>query len=222
MKKLLLIILILILIPVGVLAYFGLVPGLSPLVTKPVDLGVKADPSLVTAFETKYAVPAGASTAKLDVSLSSAEITSVFAVWQQRDKLFPLRDVQIKFNPDGTGEASGYLKISSAISLAQNLGYSDSDIEKGKEYIQYISGDLPFYVKGAGGMLNNQLNIDPSTFRLGNVTVPATLTTPATKVVGDMITRRLQQIGGANIEEASFKTGSFKLKGTVPSTIKYD
>ena len=222
MKKFLLIILILILIPIGILVYLGFVPGLSPLITKPIDLGIKADPSLVTAFETKYAVPAGVSTAKLDVSLYSTEITSVFAVWQQRDKLFPLRDVQIRFNPDGTGEASGYLKLGSAVALAKNLGYTDADINKGKEYIQYISGDLPFYVKGTGGMLNNQLTINPSTFRLGNVTVPSSITTPATRVVGDMITRRLKQIGGANIEEASFKTGVLKLKGTVPSTIKYD
>ncbi|EKD79762.1 MAG: hypothetical protein ACD_40C00320G0003 [uncultured bacterium] len=222
MKKFLLIILILILIPIGILAYLGFVPGLSPLITKPIDLGIKADPSLVTVFETKYAVPAGVSTAKLDVSLSSTEITSVFAVWQERDKLFPLRDVQIRFNPDGTGEASGYLKLGSAVALAKNLGYTDADINKGKEYIQYISGDLPFYVKGTGGMLNNQLTINPSTFRLGNVTVPSSITTPATRVVGDMITRRLKQIGGANIEEASFKTGVLKLKGTVPSTIKYD
>lgn len=222
MKKLLIILLILILIPVGILAYLGLIPGLSPLITKPVDLGVQADPSLVTAFETKYAAPTGVSTTKLDVSLSSTEVTSIFAVWQQRDKLFPLRDVQIKFNADGTGEASGYLKISSAIALAQNLGYSDSDIEKGKEYIQYISGDLPFYVKGTGGMINNQLTMDPTTFQLGRVTVPDSITTPTARVVGDMINRRLRQIGDTNIEEASFKTGAFKLKGIVPSTIHYD
>ena len=222
MKKFLLIILILILIPVGILAYLGLVPGLSPLITKPVDLGVKADPALVTAFETKYAVPAGANTAKLDVSLSSAEVTSVFAVWQQRDKLFPLRDVQIKFNADGTGEASGYLKISSAIALAQNLGYSAADIEKGKEYIQYVSGDLPSYVKRTGGMTNNALSLNPTTFQLGRVTVPDSITSPTAGIVGDMIARRLKQIGGTNIEEASFQTGLFKLKGTVPSTINYD
>lgn len=221
MKKLLIFLLILILIPVALLAYLGVVPGISKYVTKPVDLGVKADKSLVTAFETKYGEKNGTGKVKLDVNLTSEEITSVFAVWEDRDIYFPLKDVQVRFNPDGTGEASGYLKIGTAVSLAKNLGYSDSDIAKGKEYIKYVSGDLPFYVKGTGGMTSNQLSINPSTFRLGRVTVPDSITTPASHAVGDMINRRIKQIGGADIQDASFKNGSFHLSGTVPATIKY-
>lgn len=221
MKKLLIFLLILILIPVALLAYLGVVPGISKYVTKPVDLGVKADKSLVTAFESKYGMPNGTGTVKLDVNLSSQEITSVFAVWEDRDVYFPLKNVQVRFNADGTGEASGYLKIGTAISLAKNLGYSDSDIAQGKEYIKYVSGDLPFYVKGTGGMTDNKLSINPSTFRLGRVGVPDSITGPATKAVGDMIQRRIQQIGGADIQEANFKSGSFHLVGTVPETIKY-
>lgn len=221
MKKLLILLLILILIPVAILAYLGVVPGISKYVTKPIDLGVKTDKSLVTAFESKYGIPNGSGRVKLDVNLTSEEITSVFAVWEDRDVYFPLKNVQVRFNQDGTGEASGYLKIGTAVSLAKNLGYSDSDINKGKEYIKYISGDLPFYVKGTGGMTSNQLSISPSTFRLGRVSVPDSITGPAAKAVGDMIQRRIKQIGGADIQDASFKSGSFHLVGTVPDTIKY-
>lgn len=221
MKKLLLFVLILIFAPVAVLVYLGFVPGLSKYVTKPVDLGVKGDPALVTAFETKYSPKDGSPRVKLDVELSSAEVTSIFGVWETRDKYFPLHAVQVRFNPDGTGEASGYLRIATAVSLAKNLGYTDGDIEKGKQYVQYVAGDLPFYVKGTGGMAKNQLSINPSTFQLGRVTVPDSITTPLKQVVSDMINRRLRQIGGADIEEASFKTGALHLVGTVPSTISY-
>lgn len=221
MKKLLLFLLILLLIPVGVLTYLGLVPSLSPYVTKPIDLGIKTDKSLVSAFESKYGEQNPTGKVKLDVNLTSEEITSIFAVWEDRDVYFPLKNVQVRFNADGTGEASGYLKIGTAISLAKNLGYSDQDIEKGKEYIKYVSGDLPFYVKGKGGMTSNQLSINPSTFRIGRVTVPDSITSPAAKAVGDMIQRRIKQIGGADIQSANFKSGSFHLLGTVPATIKY-
>jgi len=105
--------------------------------------------------------------------------------------------------------------------LAKNLGYSDSDIEQGKQYVQYVAGDLPFYVKGTGGMTNNTLSINPSTFQIGRVTVPESITKPVAVAVGDMIERRISQIGGANIQEASFKSGSFRLVGSVPETIKY-
>lgn len=221
MKKLLLFLLILLLIPVGVLTYLGLVPSLSPYVTKPIDLGIKTDKSLVSAFESKYGEQNANGKVKLDVNLTSEEITSIFAVWEDRDVYFPLKNVQVRFNADGTGEASGYLKIGTAITLAKNLGYSDQDIEKGKEYIKYVSGDLPFYVKGTGGMTSNQLSINPSTFQIGRVTVPDSITSPAAKAVGDMIQRRIKQIGGADIQSANFKSGSFHLLGTVPATIKY-
>lgn len=221
MKRLLIFLLILILVPVGILTYLGLIPSLSRYVTKPVDLGVKADKSLVTAFESKYGMPNGTGRVKLDVNLTSQEITSIFAVWEDRDIYFPLKNVQVRFNQDGTGEASGYLKIRTAISLAQNLGYSDQDIEKGKEYIKYVSGDLPFYVKGTGSMTNNKLSISPSNFQIGRVSVPESITGPATMAVEDMINRRLKQIGGVDIQDASFKNGSLHLAGTVPDTIKY-
>jgi hypothetical protein len=185
------------------------------------DLGVKADTAFVTAFEEKYGKPNGTGKIDLDVTLTSEEITSVFAVWQERDKNFPLRDVQIKFNSDGTGEASGYLKVESAINLAKNLGYSDSDIEKGKDYIKYVSGDLPFYVKGTGEMINNKITVNPASFQIAKISVPDNIITPASLLVTDMINKRINQIGGADIKEASFKTGVFKLQGLVPETIKY-
>jgi hypothetical protein len=221
MKKLLLGLVVLVILVVASLSYLGFMPFLSGFIAKQVDLGVKADPALVTAFESKYGQPNGSGKVDLNVDLSAAEITSIFAVWEERDKNFPLHNVQIRFNPDGTGEASGFLKISTAISLAESLGYSDSDIEKGKQYVRYVAGDLPFYVKGTGGMTNNSLSINPSTFQIGRVTVPDSITNPVAVAVGDMIKRRISQIGGASIQEASFKSGSLHLVGSVPDAIKY-
>ena len=138
-----------------------------------------------------------------------------------RNKYFPLYNVQVRFNPDGTGEASGFLKIATGITFAKNLGYSNSEIDKGKEYIKYVSGDLPFYVKGTGGMANNILSVNPSTLQIGRVTVPEAITKLVAGALGDMIERRIAQIGGADIKDANFKNGVFHLDGTVPETIKY-
>lgn len=203
------------------LSYLGFMPYLSGFIVKQVFLGAKTDPNFVSAFESKYGVTNGTGKVSLDVSLSGDDITSIFATWEKRDKNFPLHNVQVRFNADGTGEASGFLRVSTAISLAKSLGYSDSDIEQGKKYVQYVAGDLPFYVKGTGGMTNNSLTIDPTTFQIGRVTVPNSITTPVASAVGDMIERRISQIGGADIKEANFKSGSFHLVGSVPETIKY-
>jgi hypothetical protein len=221
MKKLLIGLVVLIILAIAGLSYLGFMPFLSGFIAKQVDLGVKADPALVTAFESKYGQPNGSGKIDVNVDLSAAEVTSIFAVWEERDKYFPLHNVQVRFNPDGTGEASGFLNISTAVSLAKNLGYSDSDIEKGKQYVRYVAGDLPFYVKGTAGMINNTLSINPSTFQIGRVTVPESITNPVAVAVGDMIKRRISRIGGANIQEASFKSGSLHLVGSVPDAIKY-
>lgn len=221
MKKLLLFLLILVVVGIAGLSYIGVMPFFSKFVARQVDLGVTPDPALVTAFEAKYGKSNNTGKIKLNVDLTSKEITSVFAVWETRDTYFPLHNVQVRFNPDGTGEASGFLKIATAISLAKNLGYSSSDIDKGKEYIKYISGDLPFYVKGTGGMTDNVLSINPTTFQIGRITVPDSITSPVAAAVSDMIERRINQIGGADIKEANFKTGAFHLDGSVPETIKY-
>lgn len=221
MKKLLFFLLALVLIFVAGLTYLGIFPVLSAYVVHPVDLGVTPTPNYVEDLEANYKDLTSPKVA-LDLTLTDADITAVMSTWESRDSLFPLRNVQVKFHPDGTGEASGYLKIGTAVAMAKNLGYSDADIEKGKSYIKYVAGDLPFYVKGTGGMTNNILSINPSSFKLGRVTVPDSITQAASLVVKDMINRRLTQIGGTNIQTANFTDGTFHLQGTVPSTIKYD
>ncbi len=221
MKKFLLGVLVTIIVIIGGLSYLGVIPVLSNYLAKQVYLGAKVDPAFVGQFESKYGTPNAEGKVDLDTSLSGDDVTSIFAKWEERDKYFPLHNVQIRFNSDGTGEASGFLRIATAISLAKNLGYSDADIEVGKKYVQYVAGDLPFYVKGTGDMNNNALSINPSTFQIGRVTVPASITNLAAGAVEDMALRRLNQIGGANIKVADFKSGALKLVGTVPATIKY-
>ena len=221
MKKFLLGIFAILIIVLGALSYLGLLPFMTPLAPQAVDLGMTPDPEFVSSFETKYGQVNSQGAIDLEVDLSDQDITSILYTWGERDKYFPLHDVQIRFNQDGTGEASGYLKIVTAVNLAKNLGYTDHDIEEGKKYINYVSGDLPIYVKGKGGMKNNILSINPSTFQVGRVTVPDNITSLVVPAVSDMITRRLEQIGGANIREASFENGAFHLDGTVPATIKY-
>lgn len=221
MKKLLGFLIVLVLLIVAAAAYLGIVPGISPLLAKPKDLGQTVDKNLVTTFETKYGAKSGEDRVDLDVTLSNQELTSIFAVWEDRDVNFPLYNTQIRINEDGTGEASGMLRISTAISLAKNLGYSDSDIEKGKEYIKYVAGDIPFYVKGTGGMTDNKLTLTPSTVEIGRISLPASITNPLKSLVGDMVERRLTQIGGVDIQEASLVPSGFKISGNVPATINY-
>ncbi len=234
MKKLLTFLVILILIPVGLLAYLGFVPGVSNFIAKPADLGVKADEAYTPSLEQKInfknelpggVVPAGrdavfSGSIEVDENVTSVAATSILAHWKKRSPSLPIRDVQVRFNADGTAEVSGILEISTAISIAKTLGYSDADISKGKEYAKYVSGDLTFYVKGTTSVTNNQISIDPSKFQLGKVTVPENIMTPAARVVEDVIERRIKQVGGIDIKSVKQQADTLKFTATVPSTIK--
>ncbi len=234
MKKIFLGLLIIVILFVGGLAYLGVVPFISPLITKPRDLGVKADPALIVAFEEangmKNELPNGvvpegkepeySGSKTLDLEINNAEITSILSYWKNQYSKSPIRDVQVRINDDGTGEASGILEVSTAIILAKQLNYSDEDIEKGKSYVQYVAGDLPFYIKGNANVVNNQVTLDPSEIEIGRITLPASLVTPIANASADMIERRMSQVPGLDVKTLTLEKGAVHLVADVPDTIK--
>lgn len=222
--------LLIIILVIGALLYTGVVPGLA----KPIDLGAKNDPAWVETFNSahgmKNEIPGGvlpvgrfvefSGQTNLDTTFSANEITSILANWKATSHNLPIRDVQVRFNSDGTGEISGILEIKTAVSIAKNLGYRDDEIETGKKYIKYAFGDIPFYVKGTGGVTNNQVFLNPTNFMIGKVSVPQSITTQAADVVSDAIEKRINQIGGINVQTVDFSKGSLHFVGTVPDTVK--
>jgi len=234
MKNVLLVLLVLVLGAVGFLTWLGVVPVLSPLVVKAKDLGVKADPALVAAFDTKYGMknelPGGVvpdtrepqyeGSVHLDVTLSSEEVTSILDYWRSQYGKTPIRDVQVRFNPDGTGEASGILEVGTAIAMAKQLGYSDSDIAKGKTYVQFVAGDLPFYVAGTASVTNGNVTLSPTALEVGRVSVPGSLVAPVMGAVEDAIERRIRQIPRIAVDSVTMQNGTIHVVADAPTTIK--
>ena len=230
LKFVLIFLLVIAIIIISILLYIGLIPG----VAKPVDLGIKYDPALATTFNTSHGmkseiqgetIPAGrlaefSGQTNLNADLSSEEVTSVLGDWKRRSPSFPIRNVQVRFNTDGTGEISGILEIKTAITVAKMLGYNDSDIETGKKYVQYTFGDLMFYSKGTGNVINNQVTLNPSNLKIGNVSVPSSITSQVTPVVVDAIEKRLNQVSSINVRSMTVKDGKLHFDGTLPYTVK--
>ena len=146
MKKFFLMIVVLVIIAVSALTYFGFVPYLSPIFAKPKNLGVIVDLTWADDFGKEQGMknqlpggftpldrePAYSGTVELDVELDSDQISSIVNYLANRYGRSPIRDLQIRINEDGTGEASGILEISTATMMAKQLGYSDQDIETAK------------------------------------------------------------------------------------------
>lgn len=234
MKKLFkflgIVVLIIILLIIGVLLYVGIIPG----VAKPVDLGSKNDPALFAAFNTvhgmKTEIPNGvvpesrlaefSGQTILNTDISADEITSILAAWKARSPKLPVRNVQVRFNNDGTGEISGILEVKTAINIAKTLGYNDNDIEEGKKYIKYSTSDIPFYAKGTGGVINNNVSLNPSNFKIGNINVPTEITEKVAPIVSDAIEKRINQVGTIQVRSIDFSKGKLHFDGTIPDTVR--
>jgi len=219
---------------VGGLAYIGVVPGLSPLLAKPIDLGIQPSLAVVEQFDPSVrmkselpggVIPAGrdgiySGSKSINLSVNSAQASSVFLYWKHVDSRTPLSNVQVRFNADGTAEASGILELGTAIGMAQTLGYTNDQIGQAKKYVSFVNGNLPFYVKGTGNVKNNIVTLNPTSFQLGRVAVPEGIMTPAARAVEDMAMRRMRQLSGLDIKEATIIDGKLKVVGTIPEMIK--
>jgi len=149
-------------------------------------------------------------------SYSDQEVTSVLDSWSKNWALTPFYNVQVKIHADGTAEASGMLKVETAISLAKELGYSDQQIESAAKYATFINGDLPVYMMGTASVSSNQVSAGVSNLRIGTVAVPADITGRVVSAVEDAVSRRMQQVSSLDIQHMDLIGGKMNLSGTIP------
>ena len=103
---------------------------------------------------------------------------------------------------------------------AKKLGYSDSDIDKGKSYVKFIRGGLPFYAKAVPSVKNNQVSLPIQNLQVGRVNIPDSLVKTINFAVEDSIERRINQISGLTIESAQVEKANFHLKAISPNMAK--
>jgi len=227
---------VLILVVVLIVAYLGFVPGLSNFFIKAKDLGVPYSREVaLKVFEDigfepdlgdELPIAAGSEdltfdgSIDIDVSLSSEEITSVVNSFGDSLEEFPLSDVQIKFEGDTT-EFSAMVDIGKAIEAAKELGYTDEEISQAKGYVAIINNNISVYGKGVSSINNNELNIDSTASRIGNVNVPEDLVGMIEEVAADAIEKRLYLIPQMDIRSAVVEDGQLMLDATVPQKVTY-
>lgn len=233
MKKLFLSLGILVLLVVMLITYLGFMPVLSPILAKPMDLGIKTDQSLADAIGGPYGLknnlpggvaqpgiePQYSGSVPVTVSLSSQEITTIVDSWASYPAS-PISDVQIRINPDGSGEMSGMLKISAAVDMGRQLGYSDEQIEAARQWAKFMADEVPFYAQARGEVSDNQVQIEPAKAQLGNITLPKALMGQVAGAVADAIGRRIDQVPGAYVESLTLDEGKVNFQGTVPEVVE--
>lgn len=160
-----------------VLGFLGYIP-----LFKPRDLGVtytEADRASARAkSQIEYeALPADTPDSQslvrtgsraVSASFTSAEITALMN--DRPYKYWPFKDVQMKFNADGSAEVSGRLIKDRIPGYAAAIGV-DSNVAS--KVIKYLPPNPVFYVKGKAALSNNQVSLlDPSKVEIGRASIP--------------------------------------------------
>jgi len=184
LKVFLWIVLIIVLIVVLFLGYLGFIPGVSALFgsNKPRDLGITYTEADRTSARTKSQIeytelpattPDDQSIQRIGsrpvtTSFSSAEISALMN--DRPFKYWPYKNVQMKFNADGSAEVSGQLVKSRLPGYMASIGIAQNVTDK---VVQYMPSNTVFYVKGKAALSNNQVSVlDPSKVEIGRMSIP--------------------------------------------------
>ena len=230
MKKLLLIVSTLIILLILALSYFGLIPVVSTAFgfNKPKDLGVSFSPQNLDQANQKTKVsietlPDQTSIEKsliyqgshsTQMTLSSEEITAMAN--NSKWKYNPLSQVQVKINGDGTAEASGLIDFNSARQYALALGVSSKDIDLALEKFPIPTTKFPFYLKGTGGVENNQIQLNVTSLKLSNIPIPSNLINTYSPQAISFIEDKYLGSGSIKVEKLENQAGKIYFKGDLP------
>lgn len=215
--------------------YLGVIPGLSKLFgsDKPKDLGVTFSQTDYQNMEAKTGATAEVMAADeptnltikhvgqhpVDTMFSQEEFTSKVSNRQWRDN--PFGDVQVKFNQDGSVEASGILKLPVATRFFSAMGISSADVEATAKKFKVPMANVPFYFKGTGVAKNNQITPNLTALEIGRVPVPKSIISQYQQPAANLATDLLGRVQGFSIEEASITDGKLHFKGTLPDKEYY-
>ena len=226
---------VLILIPLLILTYLGLVPGLSSVFgfNKPKDLGVRYSAADYASYTKKtgkkYLDFANApdnpkkpgkkivfaDPKKMNVNLTQEEITA--AINNVGWAWMPIKNAQVRFS-DGAVEVSGNINagsISNFINFIGGVGYPQSSVNKAVSWAK-LFGNPPVYVKANASVVNNVLALQVSEAQVGRFNVPLSISEKVLKTG----TINIENNSAAHdIQQASFQNGSVHFVGISPTTI---
>ena len=164
-------------------AYLGYVPVLSSVfgADKARDLGIKYTQADLASARAKSqivyeALPAGTPDEQSIQRSGSRPINTVFtsaeasALMNDRPfKYWPYKDVQVKFNADGSAEVSGKLVKSKISGYCVAIGLPKELVNVA---VKFLPPDPVFYVKGKAALIENTISIfEPQALEIGRLPV---------------------------------------------------
>jgi len=175
---------------------------------------------------------------EVKAEFSSAEITAIMN--NRPGVYYPYKNVQVKFNADGSGEISGQLVKSRIPTYAATFDAPKVAVDF---VMKFLPPDPVFYLKGRASLVDNNVGIfEPQKLEIGRVpiplgpilafnrqVIPAVYAADFSELVGeissvsnkrqliiDFINSRLANIQGFHAKKAYFTEDQLTYEGTLP------
>lgn len=225
-----------VIVPVLVLGWLGLVPGVSEVMgaREAKDLGVQHSPIDIRHYQSKSGIKFETAErapehpkkpgkkksfddpkrieARFTQEELSATLNSASLAW------LPVKDIQIRLS-DGTIEVSGLLsgeQMSELLRQAARRGVSESDLAWVAAYVERLGGDVPVYVRATGGVQNSQLDLDLQEVAIGRFVLPAEI---LGRIAPDGIHKTIRASDDFAIDSAVPEDGALVFSGILPTMI---
>jgi len=251
LKVLLVVVVGLVLVGVIILGMLGFIPGLSTLLgaNRPRDLGVTYTEADYAAARSKSQLEYEAlpSDTSVEQSLQRSGTRPVTATWSSAElsalmndrpwRYWPIKDVQLRVNNDGTAELSGVVMRDKLPGYGAAIGVPQAVIDT---VVKFLPPNPAFYVKAKTSLTNNQVSdFDVQSVYLGKLSIPVDtllslqsvnlvprayaedLTGELTKYSGkkaavvEFINARLSKITGFFAKRAYFSDGKLNFDGSL-------
>ena len=224
MKIMLWVLLIVVLIGVWVLGYFGLVPGISAIFgsDQPRDLGVESGPEDFASVQAKLGQeivePGADPRAQLEAALANPVNTSITQEEYSEHvmQVHPVSDVQVRFDGD-TFAVSGKIDKSRIPGFIETLGFTDVDSSEVLDAVNtYLPGDAIFYMTGTALAENDAVTLSLTNAEIGRFGIDPAEAEPYVAGYLEMVA---DAIPAFNMESITIRDGEMHFSGTAPAEL---
>jgi hypothetical protein len=227
-----------VLVLVLVAGYFGFVPGLSNLFgsNKPVNLSTTYSPAdyksaaaktgtqFLNNTDTTYYNKSQKTFGPAKAVTADFTASEILAALNEKPVSpdFPIKDCQLRYNPDGTAEVSAVVMLDKLSRYAASHGVSSETIQKILDAINrfgIIQNEIPVYLKGRFSVVNGVLDFDASAVKIGRLPVSADMINNNKADIIGLRNAHKNDIPGFSCKNASIVNGKLHFEGTFPSSV---
>lgn len=127
----------------------------------------------------------------INKTFTNAEITALLNF--DHSPRWPVSDVQVRFNSDGSAEASGI--------------------------VTYNGMSIPVYVKGKGNIVTEKsIGLSLDDIKVGNFPIPQNLKERGLSMVTAAVNDKIDSIAGLELESFKISSGKAQFTGTIPES----